>query len=329
MSSMMLPPSPDRPLDYPPPNVYSIVPETGNRSGGTLVTVNGQGFGSAVFPKPRVTFEGVNSPSVFRLSNTQLMAATPPGHVGPALVTVLFGEYHQSAQRVYFYYDGVAPVPVINAIGPIPAGRISGGNVVTITKLNFSYVTQVLFGSTPAISFAILSDTVIAAVVPPHPPGPCTVTVTSKGGTSNGLSYTYTQQSIPTVVSVNPSGGPVTGGNTVIITGTGFSYASIVTFGSSIVTSFRVVSDSSTSVVVFPGPKNGGDVPVLVTGPGGTSSPGPTYTYEGPVSPSITELVPSSGPVAGGNTITIRGLNLNTVTGVVFASNPVPSFTIL
>lgn len=59
-------------------------------------------------------------------------------------------------------------------------------------------------------------------VVPPHTPGTCTVTVTSKGGTRNGLSYTYIQQSIPTVVSVNPSGGRATGGNTVIITGPGF-----------------------------------------------------------------------------------------------------------
>lgn len=87
-----------------------------------------------------------------------------------------------------------APVPpVITNVNP-NSGPTTGGNVVTITGLNFLGATTVKFGATSALSFIVLSDTMIIAVVPAGVPGTVDVTVTTPIGTSAFTpadAYTY------------------------------------------------------------------------------------------------------------------------------------------
>ncbi|MFR9754146.1 IPT/TIG domain-containing protein, partial [Nocardia sp. 004] len=73
-----------------------------------------------------------------------------------------------------------------------------------------------------AVSFTVVSDTQITATVPAGT-GTVGVTVTTPGGTSNPVSYTYL--GTPTLVSVVPGSGPEVGGNSVTLTGTGFTGA--------------------------------------------------------------------------------------------------------
>jgi hypothetical protein len=84
---------------------------------------------------------------------------------------------------------------------------------------------------------------------------------------------------IPAVTSVAPSSGTVAGGTSVTITGSGFTGATKVRFGTVVATSFTVVSDTQITVVSpahAAGPQN-----VLVTTAGGTSptTPGDVFTY--------------------------------------------------
>ncbi|MCL4421652.1 MAG: IPT/TIG domain-containing protein [Actinobacteria bacterium] len=82
---------------------------------------------------------------------------------------------------------GAVPLqPVVSAVTPA-AGTASGGSSVTITGLNFSQATQVMFGSSPAASFVVVSDFEITAVSPPSPSGDSRVaiTVTTPVGTSS------------------------------------------------------------------------------------------------------------------------------------------------
>jgi hypothetical protein len=113
----------------------------------------------------------------------------------------------------------------------------------------------------------------------------------------------------PTITKINPSSGPVWGGNIVSISGSYFTNATAVAFGSTIAISFTVASDSIVNAVIPPGPSAGGAVSVLVSGPGGTSAAGVIYTYAPTPIPRITSLVPSSGPVSGGNPVTIIGFH--------------------
>jgi hypothetical protein len=82
----------------------------------------------------------------------------------------------------------------------------------------------------------------------------------------------------PAVTSVTPSTGPPIGGNTVTITGTGFTGATSVTFGGVAAMSFTVVSDTTITVVV-PSGSTSGAVSVIVTTGVGSNAANSLYSY--------------------------------------------------
>lgn len=99
----------------------------------------------------------------------------------------------------------------------------------------------------------------------------------------------------PSVTSVTPSGGPASGGTEVTLTGSNFSDAYAVSFGSASA-SFVVDSDTMISAVA---PAGSGTVDVTVSNPGGTSSTSAAdqYHYFGP--PSATITTPAEGASYG------------------------------
>ncbi|EED17334.1 hansenula MRAKII killer toxin-resistant protein 1 precursor, putative [Talaromyces stipitatus ATCC 10500] len=212
--------------------------------------------------------------------------------------------------------------PLIISVKP-DSGPIPGGNTVSIIGLGFTNATAVAFGPTPATSFTVASYETINAVVPPGPRGGGTVSVrvTGSQGISNTMPYTY--KAHPVIDNATPNNGPPTGGNTVIITGSGFANATSVTFGSISATYFTKVSDTQIHAVVPPG-SSSSTASVHVNGPGGISNSIP-YIYAIPV---INAISPTSGRVAGGNTVVITGRGLLDVTAVTFGPNHA-SFTIV
>lgn len=85
---------------------------------------------------------------------------------------------------------------------------------------------------------------------------------------------------VPTVTDVSPNAGPVGGGTAVVITGTGLSGATAVTFGATNAASFSVAS--STTINAVSPAHTAGTVDVTVTTAGGTSSanpPGDQFTF--------------------------------------------------
>jgi hypothetical protein len=78
----------------------------------------------------------------------------------------------------------VQPTPPITSIDPA-TGSIAGGTAVTIAGTDFAAASAVKFGSMPATSFTVNSETEITAVAPPSTkPGAVDVTVTTLAGTS-------------------------------------------------------------------------------------------------------------------------------------------------
>ena len=109
----------------------------------------------------------------------------------------------------------------------------TGGTTVTITGTVFTGATAVMFGSTAATSYVVNSATSITAVSPAGSAGTVDVTVTTPGGTSAiSAADKFTYLAIPTVTGITPAAGPVAGGTTVTVTGTGFTGATVVKFGS-------------------------------------------------------------------------------------------------
>jgi hypothetical protein len=76
----------------------------------------------------------------------------------------------------------IQPAPEITTISP-PSGSITGSTLVTITGKNLNGTTAVSFGTTPAASFTVDSDTEITATAPRGArPGKVDVAVTTLAG---------------------------------------------------------------------------------------------------------------------------------------------------
>jgi len=122
---------------------------------------------------------------------------------------------------------------------------------------------------------------------------------------------------VPTVSGITPTTGSTTGGQTVTITGTGFTGATGVTFGGVPATGVVVHSPTSITAVVPPAAA-GGPVGVVVTTPGGASAPTP-YRY---TAPTIIAVTPNRGPTAGGTPITITGTGFSPTATVTVGGKP-------
>ncbi|MFI2186664.1 IPT/TIG domain-containing protein [Streptomyces sioyaensis] len=285
------------------PVVTSVSPNQGAPAGGTSVTLTGSGFTGATL----VRF-GPTGTNFVIVSDTQITAKTPPG-TGTVQVTVTTPT-GTSTQNVFFSY---ASVPVLSGLSPT-SGPASGGNTVTLSGTNLSGATVVLFGGSPAV---VLTNTgTQITVLAPANTGSVNVTVTTPGGTSNPLVYTYTVVSAPVLSGLSPTSGPASGGNTVTLSGTNLSGATVVLFGGSPAV---VLTNTGTQITVL-APANTGSVNVTVTTPGGTSNP-LVYTYTAVSAPALSGLSPTSGPASGGNTVTLNGTNLSGATSVKFGAN--------
>jgi choice-of-anchor C domain-containing protein len=112
-----------------------------------------------------------------------------------------------------------------------------------------------------------------------------------------------------------PNSGSAAGGTTVLVTGSGFTGATGVLFGSAPAESFTILDDDVIQAVAPPG---AGTVSVTVTTPEAPAGlTVDSYTYVG-----VQSVSPASGPTAGGTWVTITGSGLTEATNVLFGSTP-------
>ncbi|WP_330228880.1 IPT/TIG domain-containing protein [Nocardia sp. NBC_00508] len=293
------------------PTLTSVSPSSGPAAGGNTVTLSG----AKLTGTTAVRFGANTAVSFTVVSDSQISAVVPAGTAGPVAVTVT--TVGGASNGVVYTY---VAAPTLASVAP-SSGPLAGGNTVTLIGTGFTGASAVSFGATPATSFTVISGTQISAVVPARAAGSAAVTVTTVGGTSNGVLYTYVP--VPTLTSVVSNSGPAAGGNTVTLTGTGFTGASAVNFGTTPATSFTVISGTQISAVVPA--RAAGSAAVTVTTVGGTSN-GVLYTHLAP--PTLTQLSPNNGSVSGGNTITLTGTNFTGATAVRFGTKAATSFTI-
>jgi hypothetical protein len=107
--------------------------------------------------------------------------------------------------------------PFISSFDPAYAVK---GNTVTLTGTNFSDVSSVTFGGTPAASFKIVSPTSITAVVAAGTSG--SVAVTAPAGTSMRPGFNFVP--VPTITASGPTK-IITGGSVLLTANQGLSYA--------------------------------------------------------------------------------------------------------
>ncbi|OQP59404.1 hypothetical protein A3860_37745 [Niastella vici] len=250
------------------PTILSFTPYSGLP--GTTVTITGYHLAGAT----AVTFNGVNAASYTVNSAQQITAVVGTGASGTVQVITPYGIAYGPVQFTVLY------PPTITSFSPTSG---VAGTTVTIKGTNLKKYTAVTIGGVPVQSVQSSTDTTIVVVV-----GACAsgdVKVTTNGGSAALAGFTFIPA--PTITSFTPGSGKQ--GDTIIITGTGLTGATAVTFGQVPAASFTVNSGTQITAVVAGGAS--GDVQVV--------TPGGTATLSGFVYRVVTAVIDPSSSSGG------------------------------
>lgn len=229
----------------------AVIPNLGDPDGGEAVIVQGSGFNAPL----RVTFGGVQA-TVRSVSSTEVEVDTPPsptpvdpGGSLPVDVAVTndlgSGEPVMDTLTGGFTYTTAAAEPVfISRVVP-PTGDAAGGETVNVQGSGFQAPLQITFGGVQATVNTVTSTSIEvitpASPQPIDPGGSLTVDVTVQNALGSSTSssatlaggFTYQEDDVvppdPVVVtSLDPTSGPLEGGTSVTLTGSGFTVGSPV-----------------------------------------------------------------------------------------------------
>jgi hypothetical protein len=242
---------------------------------------------------------------------TATCTATTPSSTFPTNTTTPYLELQLNAN---IHIPGGSAVTVPSVVAQFKAGTGAGSKIEP-------QVTEFDAGGNVTISGIVTDYSTTLSMYPTSP------SFTSGSTAPAYYAYPLATTTItpalqpPTVTAVSPASGPEAGGTSVTITGSNLANATAVDFGNS---GASIVSDGATSLTATsPTVTSPATVDVTVTTAGGTSakSQADQFTYL-PPAPTVSGISPSSGPQAGGTSVTITGQNLENASAVDFGSNP-------
>jgi putative cell wall-binding protein len=198
------------------PTLATIAPTSGPAAGGTAFTLSGTALTGAT----GVDFCGTPAAGFTVVNATTITGTTPAGTAGPCNVTVTTPG--GTSGPVVFTY---VPAPTLATIAPA-AGTAAGGTAFTLTGTALTGATAVDFCGTSAAGFTVVNATTITGTTPAGAVGACAVTVTTPGGTSGPVTFTFagvvqqasgnTGTTTPASVTATLPAGTVAG-NTVLL----------------------------------------------------------------------------------------------------------------
>ncbi len=314
------------------PTVTSVTPAQGPEAGGTSVTIKGTHLGGAT----AVDFGATPAKSFEVISAESIKATAPAGQgtvdvrvtVPSGVSEVVVGDRYaylppEKVQEEEAAVEAAKGLPTITSA--VPDAVLVTGGTVTLHGANYVGVKAVTFSGVSATEFAVESETTIRAVVPDVKiRKECQPTVMTEAGTSKARGDNAVEcvpaGSGPTVTKVSPNKGPSGGGQTVTVTGTGFTGVTGVLLSGSRAT--QVVAASATSLTMVVPAHSEGTTDAVVSTPNGTSPIGSKdhYKYGKPATPTVSQLSPAAGPAAGGTTVTISGTNFSAGMSFAFKS---------
>ncbi|KAK1178905.1 IPT/TIG domain-containing protein [Streptomyces sp. NBS 14/10] len=240
--------------------MVTLNPFQGPTSGGNDVIITGTAFTGATMVK-----FGAKNASFTVDSDTQITAVAPSN--SSAVQVVVTTPFGSSTPVWYFYLLPPSKSSLSSTAGPL------SGATTTLTGANLTTTTAVEFGSTAAASFDVVNDTTVDIVAPTvTTPATVPVSVTTRGGTSNGITFSFV--AAPTVTSMDPTAGPDYGGTASTITGTNFSAVTDVIYGTDSA-AFQLIDDST---LISYSPGGTGTVGITVLSPGGSNT-SQSFTY--------------------------------------------------
>ncbi|KAI9997231.1 hypothetical protein PInf_000667 [Phytophthora infestans] len=193
-------------------------------------------------------------------------------------------------------------------------GKSEGGTTVSVTGKDFQRWSDeklwCRFGRSPLVDAKVKSDTLLACVTPPAsadlPKRTFLMVTNGNDFYSNPIPFVY--EDTWTVSFASPTGGPCTGGTTVLIKGTNFPRNTVLQCAfEKQMSSARYLSSSSVSCKTPKVEKGTTDVDLRLTSNGQDFSQPLLFSYRDP--PEINSIDPPYGSSSGGDVIAVAGAN--------------------
>ena len=266
--------------------------------------------GQGLAPGVKVDIGGAACTGVVVTPPTSLTCVAPAGtSAGPAVVTVSSADGDVTVVDNLLTYKAI---PTVSSVAP-STGPIAGGTTITVSGSGFDNKTKVTIGNSSCTFVNVTSDTSLTCTVPANSSGPVNVSVQDSLSQVTSLKSGFTYAGAPTIITVSPTSGSTSGGDSVTVSGTNFTAASTIAFGGTFCATTTFLSANALSCTTPP--RAAGVVDVMVTNPDGqaaTSSGAYTFASAGTTAASqaavtLTGISPSLGPVGGGTVLSLAG----------------------
>ncbi|MBA4150553.1 MAG: IPT/TIG domain-containing protein [Verrucomicrobia bacterium] len=287
-------------FNYQAPSIHFISHTTGPTTGGITITVNGNNFGTN-----STIVLGDTPCNVTFNSHTSISFTLPPGQ-GSNLSLVMNASGQSSTLVGAFSYTA----PNITSHTP-NNGPTAGGTTVYLSGTDFGISPNVTFNGQPC-DILSSSHTQIAFVTPPGQGLNQVIRVNVAGQLSNVRLFSYDP---PVLNSINPAGGPSSGGTLVTLSGGNFGIIGTVFFNGQPCT----ISSYTHSQIQFFSPSGVGTGHTVSVSVGGQDSGALSFNYNPPF---ITDVFPTSAPTSGNTLVTLTGASFGTSGTVLFNGNP-------
>ena len=255
----------------PSPVVSGAAPAVGTVDGGTFVTITGTGFlpGAHIVLGDQVYTDGVNGTAV--TSPTTITLTMTPTVAGTHDVVVIDATGMEGRLVGGFLAQAI---PTIATVFPA-AGATAGGTTVVLTGTSFLPGVVVRIGGVDQGAVTITGPGQVSFTTTPGALGSWMLEVENLDGGLAISTFTYGAQPDPTFAAVTPASGPISGGQTATLTGSGFTLSTLVDFGADPDTGAGgtpaasvTFLDANTLEVVTPSFPTGGAQSVMVSDPG-------------------------------------------------------------
>jgi hypothetical protein len=305
--------------------IFKVTPVSGNASELTTVSIEGDGFDDTV----EVFFGETKAPFVFVLSEKLLTCSAPPHPAGSVDVKVVRGDGESAVLEGGFQY-----VSTLSLLSIEPSqGSARGGTPVTIKGTGFLRNPLFLLGGRLTIDTKIVSDNEALAITPPNTPGKKSLIAVAEDERAK-IEDAFEYLEVPptphpqdlSIISISPKSGPVWGGTTVTIVGTGFGEGVWVRIGALPATDVKVLSQSMIRAKTPKGSPGTADVIVGLGQWEVVLKDGFTYDL-GRL--ALFAIEPDIGSWAGGTKVKLYGFGLDSVHYVVVGGGVAKDLTLI
>ena len=285
----------------PDPTVLTVSPSSGNKNGGTPLTITGTNFrsGARVVIGAHIYVDGdPGGATVVNASTITLTTqATPPGAYDVVVIDATGVEARKTSA-----FATIA-IPALQSVFPT-AGSASGGTTVVLRGADFANGAVVKINDVQQTQVTVTDATRIVLVTDPGiVGGPYVLEVDNPGGGIAASAFAYAGAPDPALVAVAPASGKPDGGESVTVHGSNFTSSTQVFFGVDADTGTGGTAasvtfvDASTLHVLTPGHAAGSINVMAADGATGQAviAPG-AFAYSAPSGGGGCSIAPTEGP---------------------------------